>query len=224
MSGDHQAYLGDGVYVKVEHGSVVLTADGPDHCNRIVLEPQVIEALRLWIARVSKGAAALAVLLLLAVPAHAKPRTQLQVGLSARLCGQASWRVQNLNRMVEERRQAKLGGVLDLREIRSDQRSVREVTIAIAETVAALRNNGLRALSCRDPDVVEVEGCLRSLVVGPEAITAWGDPQAEACRRPAVTETVHFTRWVMDEEEDPELDAREAEAKANRTTTMRSPR
>ena len=45
-----KVYLGDGVYVVYEMGSVVLTTEnGVSTTNRIVLEPQVFGALDDWV-------------------------------------------------------------------------------------------------------------------------------------------------------------------------------
>lgn len=47
-------YLGDGVYVCVDdYGAVVLTTEnGIEATNRIVLEPEVIQAFTQWLERV----------------------------------------------------------------------------------------------------------------------------------------------------------------------------
>lgn len=49
---DHAVYLGDGVYIRKEYGNwVLLTSDGMAIANRIVLEPEVYEALVNYVAR-----------------------------------------------------------------------------------------------------------------------------------------------------------------------------
>lgn len=48
----HRCYLGDGVYIDIEFGSLVLTTeDGISATNRIVLEPEVYRALLQYVAR-----------------------------------------------------------------------------------------------------------------------------------------------------------------------------
>lgn len=48
-------YLGDGLYVRIEFGSLVLTSEnGIKILDRVVLEPQVWEALLDYVARVNK--------------------------------------------------------------------------------------------------------------------------------------------------------------------------
>ena len=47
-----KSYLGDGVYVDFEYGQLVLTTeDGVSVQNRIVLEPEVYEALERYVDR-----------------------------------------------------------------------------------------------------------------------------------------------------------------------------
>ena len=46
------AYLGDGVYVAIDSGDVVLTtSDGRSVTNLIVLEPDVLAAFLAWVER-----------------------------------------------------------------------------------------------------------------------------------------------------------------------------
>ena len=48
-------YLGDRLYVRIEFGSLVLTSEnGIKILDRVVLEPQVWEALLDYVARVNK--------------------------------------------------------------------------------------------------------------------------------------------------------------------------
>lgn len=55
MSADQKAYLGDGVYVTIEHGMICLTTEnGVETTNTIYLEPEVWRALRLWSIRIDK--------------------------------------------------------------------------------------------------------------------------------------------------------------------------
>ena len=51
-----KSYLGDAVYVDVdEYNAIVLTTeDGYKSTNRIVLEPEVMDALLSWYARLSE--------------------------------------------------------------------------------------------------------------------------------------------------------------------------
>jgi hypothetical protein len=45
-----KVYLGDGVYARYEHGDLILTTEnGICVTNEIVLEPQVVAALELYI-------------------------------------------------------------------------------------------------------------------------------------------------------------------------------
>jgi hypothetical protein len=46
------AYVGDGVYVAIDSGDVVLTtSDGRSVTNLIVLEPAVLQAFLAWVER-----------------------------------------------------------------------------------------------------------------------------------------------------------------------------
>jgi hypothetical protein len=46
---ESKAYLGDGVYVDVEHGSVVLMTERATGVERIYLEPQVLRTFEEWL-------------------------------------------------------------------------------------------------------------------------------------------------------------------------------
>jgi hypothetical protein len=54
-SRNQKTYLGDSVYAQInEHGQLVLTTENgvpEDPSNRIVMEPEVYEALTLWVQR-----------------------------------------------------------------------------------------------------------------------------------------------------------------------------
>lgn len=53
-----KAYIGDGVYADLDGFAVVLTTeDGISVQNRIVLEPEIVESLLLWLERVATAAA-----------------------------------------------------------------------------------------------------------------------------------------------------------------------
>ncbi len=48
-------YIGDGVYVHVEWGQIILTtSDGNNETNRIVLEPQVYSELVVYVKEAGK--------------------------------------------------------------------------------------------------------------------------------------------------------------------------
>lgn len=119
--------------------------------------------------------AALLLLVLAPLTVRAAEPTPLQYALSARLCGQLEHRADMKHRITSTLQEAKAhpGTVVDLRELASDQRSVREVEVAIADTRAAMRRARVRPVACTNPNVVVVEGCLGALIVGREASTAW---------------------------------------------------
>jgi hypothetical protein len=55
----HKKYLGDGVYIEIDtrNAFILTTEDGVDATNTIVLEPQVIDALLLYIHTAQDGKA-----------------------------------------------------------------------------------------------------------------------------------------------------------------------
>ncbi len=159
-----------------------------------------------------KTIAALLVLLF-AVPALAE-KTQMQVGLSARLCNQRQWRLDNLQRIAEELHRGKIGGVVDKAEIYSDERAVSDVNGEISRSNEWARAKHVR--SCKDPDVAAVMACTFDLRVGPEAVTSWGDRSDPRCARPEISGTVHFVAWAFREIIDEALDTQNAAAQVRR--------
>jgi hypothetical protein len=54
---ERKTYLGDGVYADMEGPMIVLTTEGSlDAPNRICLEPQVLDALLLWVDAMNRRA------------------------------------------------------------------------------------------------------------------------------------------------------------------------
>lgn len=106
------------------------------------------------------------------LPLPASPTARQQVYYSASLCWYQQDRRASLIEIARERKYAKMGGVIDLRNLHEQQEAVSRADRGSAAAKAALRKLRLAPLPCSEPLVGALARCLESrLSEGPVGYT-----------------------------------------------------
>lgn len=85
----------------------------------------------------------------------------LRVAMSATICEYQQLRREDLTLIAEERRYAKIGGVIDMQRIHDLQDNIRSYDSVIDMFNRGLKARRLKAMSCKISDVASAASCIR---------------------------------------------------------------